>query len=77
VLIPLAWWRERGSPAAHALMAAFVLQASLGIATLLLRVPVALGAAHQGGAVLLLAAALWYAYASRETRAVGQARALA
>jgi cytochrome c oxidase assembly protein subunit 15 len=77
VLIPLAWWRERGSPAAHVLMAAFVLQASLGIATLLLRVPVALGAAHQGGAVLLLAAALWHAYASRKTSVVRQARALA
>jgi cytochrome c oxidase assembly protein subunit 15 len=77
VLIPLAWWRERASPAAHVLMAAFVLQASLGIATLLLRVPVALGAAHQGGAVLLLAAALWYAWSSKETSAVTQARALA
>jgi cytochrome c oxidase assembly protein subunit 15 len=77
ILVPLAWWRERGSPSAHALMAAFVLQASLGIATLLLRVPVALGAAHQGGAVLLLAAALWYAHASRETSALARARALA
>ena len=60
VLVPLAWWRHRASAAAHALMAAFVLQAALGIGTLLLGVPVALGAAHQGGAVLLLAAALWH-----------------
>jgi cytochrome c oxidase assembly protein subunit 15 len=65
VLVPLAWWRHRGAGAAHLLMAAFVLQASLGIATLLMRVPVALGALHQGGAVLLLAAALWYAHSSR------------
>jgi cytochrome c oxidase assembly protein subunit 15 len=65
VLVPLAWWRERGAPWAHALMAAFVLQASLGITTLLLRVPVAFGAAHQGGAVLLFAAALWYAHSAR------------
>jgi cytochrome c oxidase assembly protein subunit 15 len=65
VLVPLAWWRQRALPAANVLMAAFVLQASLGISTLLLRVPVALGAAHQGGAVLLLAAALWYAHSAR------------
>ena len=31
-------------------------QAALGVATLLARVPVSLGAAHQGGAVLLLSA---------------------
>jgi cytochrome c oxidase assembly protein subunit 15 len=77
VLVPLAWWRHRGSTAAHVLMAAFVLQAALGISTLLLRVPVALGALHQGGAVLLLAAALWYAHSCRETAAVRHARALA
>jgi cytochrome c oxidase assembly protein subunit 15 len=64
ILIPLAWWRYRGLPAAHALMAAFVLQAALGIATLLTGVPVGLGAAHQGGAVLFLAAALWTAHSA-------------
>jgi cytochrome c oxidase assembly protein subunit 15 len=77
LLVPLAWWRGRDARAAHALMAAFVLQAALGISTLLLRVPVALGALHQGGAVLLLAAALWYAHSSRQAAAVGHARALA
>ena len=77
VLIPLAWWRQRACTPAHVLMAAFVLQAALGISTLLLHVPVVLGAAHQGGAVLLLAAALWYAHAFRETAAVRHARALA
>jgi cytochrome c oxidase assembly protein subunit 15 len=64
ILIPLAWWRYRGLPAAHALMATFVLQAALGVATLLMGVPVALGAAHQGGAVLFLAAALWTAHSA-------------
>ena len=64
VLIPIAWWRYRATPAAHALMAAFLLQASLGIATLLMGVPLALGAAHQGGAVLLLGAALWLAHSA-------------
>jgi cytochrome c oxidase assembly protein subunit 15 len=64
LLVPLAWWRLRHAPAANALLAAFVLQATLGISTLLLGVPVALGAAHQGGAVLLLAAALWHAHSA-------------
>jgi len=43
---------------AHALLAAGVLQVSLGISTLLLHVPVALAAAHQAGALLLLGACL-------------------
>ena len=64
LLVPFTWWRYRGMPAAHFLMAAFVLQAALGISTLLLGVPVVLGAAHQGGAVLLLAAALWTAHSA-------------
>ena len=64
ILVPLAWWRYRATPAAHFLMAAFVLQAALGIATLLLGVPVVLGAAHQGGAVLLFGAALWLAHSA-------------
>jgi cytochrome c oxidase assembly protein subunit 15 len=64
ILIPIAWWRMRHTSAAHALLAAFVLQAVLGISTLLMGVPVGLGAAHQGGAVLLLAAALWNAHSA-------------
>ncbi|HYD58064.1 MAG TPA: COX15/CtaA family protein [Burkholderiales bacterium] len=62
ILVPIAWWRSRGALSAHALLAAFVLQASLGIATLLNGVPIGLGAAHQGGAVLFLGAALWHAH---------------
>jgi cytochrome c oxidase assembly protein subunit 15 len=62
LLVPLAWWRYRAEPAAHALGAAFVVQAALGIITLLLGVPVAFAAAHQAGAVLLLAAALWFSH---------------
>ena len=38
----------------HALLAAVVLQVSLGISTLLLHVPTALAATHQAGALLLL-----------------------
>jgi cytochrome c oxidase assembly protein subunit 15 len=64
VLVPLAWWKAGRSASATLLLAAFLLQATLGVATLLAGVPVALGAAHQAGAVLLLAAALWHAQRS-------------
>jgi heme a synthase len=43
----------------HALGAAVLMQATLGISTLLMGVPVGLGAAHQGGAVVLLSATLF------------------
>ena len=49
----------------HALLAAAALQFTLGIATLLLVVPVPLGAAHQAGAVLLLTAAIVLRHALR------------
>lgn len=68
LLVPVAWWQRRTSPAANALLLAFALQAALGIATLLAGVPVALGAAHQGGAVLVLAAALWNAHSRLAAR---------
>lgn len=42
----------------NALLAMGIVQFGLGVATLLLAVPVALGVLHQGGAVLLLTAAL-------------------
>jgi len=61
VLVPLAWWKAGRSAPATLLLCAFLLQAALGVATLLSGVPVALGAAHQAGAVLLFAAALWHA----------------
>jgi cytochrome c oxidase assembly protein subunit 15 len=46
----------------HLLLAAAILQVTLGIMTLLLRVPVVLGAAHQAGALLLLTASLYASY---------------
>ncbi len=54
-----------GGPASHARSAALLLvvvlaQVALGIATLIHMVPIELGLAHQGGALLLLAAALWH-----------------
>ena len=66
VLVPVLWWQARRTQAkiaAHHLLAMFVIQAALGISTLLLAVPVSLAAAHQAGAVLLLAAAIWTAQA--------------
>src|SRR5574341_2942 len=65
LLMAFAWWRARHTLPANALLAAFALQGTLGVLTLLERVPVGLGAAHQGGAVLLRAAALWNAHAIR------------
>jgi heme a synthase len=70
VLVLVAWWRNRERAAGNALLLAFAVQASLGIATLLTGVPVGLGSAHQGGAVLVLAAALWYTH-STEARTSG------
>ena len=79
VLVPLAWWRLKATPAARPagiLLALFVLQAALGISTLILAVPVTLAAAHQGGAVLLLGASLWVAHASCAASASSPALAL-
>jgi heme a synthase len=51
--------------ALHALLGAALLQFALGVATLLLVVPVPLGAAHQAGAVLLLTAAIVFRHVLR------------
>lgn len=65
----LAAWRggagRRVQLLAHALLAAFAVQAALGIATLLLAVPVALGVAHQGFAVVVFTVALVLNHALR------------
>jgi heme a synthase len=72
-LVPVLWWKLRSAPGipdrarsgGHLLLALLALQIALGIATLLLVVPVPLAAAHQGGAVLVFAAALNVAHAMR------------
>ena len=51
--------------ALDALLVMVVVQVSLGIATLLLLVPVTLAALHQAGAVLLFAIALWLTFELR------------
>jgi len=72
-LVPVLWWKLRSAPdlpararsGGNLLLALLALQIALGIATLLLVVPVPLAAAHQGGAVLVYAAALNVAHALR------------
>ncbi len=67
VLIPLLWWqlrRTNAKVAVHHLLGMFLIQAGLGITTLLHAVPVPVAAMHQAGAVLLLACALWTAQRS-------------
>jgi cytochrome c oxidase assembly protein subunit 15 len=64
------WYRTRRSTnrrvvrATRFVLGAALLQVALGISTLLMSVPVALGVAHQGGAVLLLTAALLTVHAN-------------
>jgi len=71
-LVPWFWLRVRreGAPgrarlAADLLLGALALQITLGIATLLLAVPVPLAAAHQAGALLVFSAALFAAHSLR------------
>ena len=72
VLVPWFWLqarREALTPrarlAVNMLLGMLALQIALGIATLLLVVPIPLAAAHQGGAVLLISAALLVNHALR------------
>jgi heme a synthase len=70
--IPWYWWRTRRTDAlaAHVrraatlLLAMLAIQIALGVATLLLVVPLPLAAAHQAGAILLFAAAVNAAHAA-------------
>ncbi len=55
----------RARPAAHALLHTAALQVALGIATLLLAVPIVLGAAHQGVAMLLFTVSLYLTHSLR------------
>jgi len=56
---------NRARTALHMLLLVAALQVALGIAALLLVVPVPLAAAHQAGAVLLLTAAIYFRYTLR------------
>lgn len=52
---------RNGRIASHVLLAAVALQITLGITTLLMLVPVWLGATHQAGAIVLFASSIWVA----------------
>ena len=69
-LIPWFSWRmgtetPGARPAAVALTLWLAVQVILGVATLLLQVPVALGAAHQAGAMVLFGLVVWANHAIR------------
>jgi len=71
-LVPWFWLQVRRAAAppraklaAHLLLVALAVQIALGIATLLLAVPVSLAAAHQAGALLVFSAALFAAHSLR------------
>jgi cytochrome c oxidase assembly protein subunit 15 len=79
-VVILLWLAGRRATLAHparlaldALFAATLLQASLGISTLLLVVPVPLAAAHQAGAVLLLTTTIVFRHTLRNSRATAAA----
>ena len=69
LLVWAAGWRASlpgpAYAALHGLLAVAVLQVALGIATLLYVVPIALAAAHQAGALLLLTAAIVFRHTLR------------
>ena len=72
ILVAFLWFVSRGvalAPrarlACNALLLVLAVQVTLGIATLLLAVPVTLAAAHQAGAMILFAASLWLAHELR------------
>jgi cytochrome c oxidase assembly protein subunit 15 len=69
------WWAVLLRPARtalHGLAGVTLLQVALGIATLLLIVPIPLAAAHQAGAVLLLTAAINFRHAVRRVSPIDE-----
>jgi cytochrome c oxidase assembly protein subunit 15 len=76
--VPFVWWRARSAKLPwrtavlfHLLLAALVLQITLGISTLLLAVPPPLGAAHQAGAIVVFTVVLLLDHALRRPAAAG------
>jgi cytochrome c oxidase assembly protein subunit 15 len=72
LLVPWFWLRvrhaavpQRAKLGAHLLLVALAVQIALGIATLLLAVPVPLAAAHQAGALLVFSAAIFALHSLR------------
>lgn len=66
------WWQSRwlalvprARRAANLLFAAALLQVAIGITTLLMVVPVYMGASHQAGALILYTAIIWFVFELR------------
>ena len=66
ILVPIFWFKSRRFTlpssthfACNLLLFMLIVQISLGVATLLMAVPLPLAVAHQAGAMLLFTAALW------------------
>jgi heme a synthase len=79
IVIMLVWvgsWRailpRSARTALHGLAAVALLQVALGIATLVLVVPIPLAAAHQAGAVLLLTAAINFRHTVRSLATIDE-----
>lgn len=69
VLVPVLWFAMRHARlpadtriACHLMLVMLAAQLALGVATLLQRVPVHLGASHQAGALVLFGLLLWVAH---------------
>lgn len=78
LLVPWFWLKvmsgavsAKAKAVANLLLAATTMQIALGIATLLMAVPVALGAAHQGGAMVVFGILLWLNHELRVARPSG------
>ncbi len=69
-IVACAWQGRKQVFASRSLflLVAVGLQISLGISALVMRVPLVLGAAHQAGAVILIAVALYCAHVARKRR---------
>lgn len=76
IVIPVFWWRVTTHPevsararrAAHLLLGWLAVQVVLGITTLIHVTPVALGTAHQAGALVLFSLALYALHTLRRPR---------
>jgi cytochrome c oxidase assembly protein subunit 15 len=71
LIVLYGWFAARGGlhgqqrMAAYGLLVAAVMQVTLGIATIVHSVPIALGSAHQAGAMVLLTASIYLLHALR------------
>jgi cytochrome c oxidase assembly protein subunit 15 len=74
-LVAVTWWRGRGITQGRTrtvldgMMIMALMQAALGISTLVLQVPLGLALAHQAGALVLFTLTVWFAHTQRRPRA--------